>query len=74
MYVNRVENDKIYYDSFIQFEDGSIEALKVDKEASLVQFNAELKMGYLIRSKSNIRVSLNDIGRKYGLDIRMEMS
>jgi hypothetical protein len=74
MYVNRVENDKIYYDSFIQFEDGSIEALKVDKEASLVQFNAEIQLGYLIRSKSNIRVSLNDIGRKYGLDIRMEMS
>jgi hypothetical protein len=74
MYVNRVENDKIYYDSFIQFEGGSIEALKVDREALIVQFNAEIQMGYLIRNKSNMRVSLNDIGRKYGLDIRMEMS
>jgi hypothetical protein len=74
MYVNRVENDKIYYDSFIQFEDGSIEALKVDREASLVQFNAEIQMGYLIRSKSTMRLSLNDIGRKYGLNIAMQLS
>ena len=74
MYVNRVENDKIHYDSFIQFQDGSIQALKVDREASLSQFNAEIQMGYLTRTKSTMRLSLNDIGRKYGLDIRMEMS
>ena len=74
MYVNRVENDKIHYDSFIQFEDGSIQALKVDREASVSQFNAEIQMGYLIRSKSTMRLSLNDIGRKYGLNIAMQLS
>ena len=74
MYVTRVEGDKIWYDSFIQFEDGSVQALKVDKEASLEDFNGEVMLNYLTRTKSNMRVSLNDIGRKYGLDIRMEMS
>ena len=74
MYVHTVSDIHIWYDSFIQFEDGSVQALKVDKESLIIILKHEIDLGYLSRVKSDMRPSLNDIGRKYGLDIRMEMS
>lgn len=74
MYIHRVVNDAIVYDSFIQFEDGSIQSLKVDRYAPLKEFEEEVRMGYMSKTKSTIRPQLNAIGRKYGLDITMEIS
>jgi len=74
MYVHTVSDTHFWYDSFIQFEGGSVQALKVDKESEIASLKHEIDLGYLSRVKSDMRPSLNDIGRKYGLDIRMQVS
>ena len=74
MYIHTVSDTHFWYDSFIQFQDGSVQALKVDKESEIDSLKAEIDLGYLSRVKSDMRPSLNDIGRKYGLDIRMQVS
>lgn len=74
MYVHTVSDTHFWYDSFIQFEDGSVQALKVDKESEIDSLKREIDLGYLGRVKSDMRPSLDAIGRKYGLNIAMSIS
>lgn len=75
MYVTSIdeENDSFTYDSFIQV-DGKIQASKIDKVGKLSELIAEIKSGQLNRKRSEIRPHLNDIGRKYGLNITMSIT
>lgn len=68
MYVTKVTETEITYDSFLLFEDGTVKPSKVNKVTTLDEFANEVRFGYLTRSKE-IRNSLDAIGRKYNLDI-----
>lgn len=74
MYIHTVNETTFLYDSFIQFEDGKIEALKVDKEAQIAVMLDEIKMGYLTREKNHYRANVNKVAKKWGLNITMEVS
>lgn len=68
MYVTKATEEDITYDSFILFEDGQIQPLKVDKVTSYGEFKDEVKGGYLSRDKA-VRNSLDEIGNRYGINI-----
>lgn len=80
MYVTSVDTaaNKIVYDSFIMFDDGSIQPLKVDREAVLSQFISEVDASHLKRKRSEFRPNINNalaaIGNKYGLNITCSVS
>ena len=74
MYIHTVNETTFLYDSFIQFEDGKIQALKVDKESQIEVILEEIKMGYLTREKNHYRANVNKVAKKWGLDITMEVS
>jgi hypothetical protein len=80
MYITSVDEatSLIVYDSFVLFEDGAVQPLKVNREASLVDFMTEVKDGHLVRTRSefrpNMNTSLRSIGDKYGLNIVCSVS
>ena len=68
MYVTKATEDVVVYDSFILFEDGQVQPLKVDKVTSYREFKDEVGGGFLTRDK-NVKSSLDEIGNRYGINI-----